>query len=146
MEPFWSYEQHFVWQEVKVFHYPLKIWNCLLIFEGALIASVTYTLVSRRIIFIVRVLPYEMFILVFENVGGCFSNRRYFFFIKRAKVLIVYLNLQSWHHGSCDQTEPEKHEGKKIPPNLAMPLGLRFDKFITGYETCFSKNSSPQNN
>ena len=53
--------------------------------------------------------------------------------------------IQGWHHGSCDQTEPEKHEGKKIPPNLAMPLGLRFDKFITGYETCFSKNSSLQN-
>ena len=70
------------------------MWNCLLIFEGALIASVTYTLVSRRIIFIVRVLPYEMFILVFENVGGCFSNRTFFFFIKRAKVLTVYLNLQ----------------------------------------------------
>ena len=66
------------------------MWNCLLIFEGALIASVTYTLVSRRIIFIVRVLPYEMFILVFENVGGCFSNRRYiFFFIKRTKVLTI---------------------------------------------------------
>ena len=44
MEPFWSYEQHFVWQEVKVFHYPLKMWNCLPIFEGALIANVTYTL------------------------------------------------------------------------------------------------------
>ena len=41
--------------------YPLKMWNCLPIFEGALIASVTYTLVSRRIIFIVRVLPFEMF-------------------------------------------------------------------------------------
>ena len=35
--------------------------------------------------------------------------------------------------------------GKKIPLNLAMALGLRFDKFITGYETCFSKNSSLQN-
>ena len=69
----------------------------------------------------------------------------YIFFIKRAKVLTVYLNLQGWHHGSCDQTEREKHERKKIPPNLAMALGLRFDKFITGYETCFSKNSSLQN-
>ena len=26
-----------------------------------------------------------------------------------------------------------------------MALGSRFDKFITGYETCFSKNSSLQN-
>ena len=61
MEPFWSCEQHFVRQEVKVFHYPLKMWNCLLIFEGALIPSVTYSFVSRRIMFIVGVLPYEMF-------------------------------------------------------------------------------------
>ena len=57
----------------------------------------------------------------------------------------VYLNLQGWHQGSCDQTEREKHEQEKIPPNLAMALGSRFDKFITGYETRFSKNSSLQN-
>ena len=35
-----------------------------------------------------------------------------------------YLNLQGWHHGSCDQTEREKNEGEKIPQNLEMALGL----------------------
>ena len=48
------------------------------------------------------------------------------------------------HQGSCDQTEREKHEREKIPPNLAMALGSRVDKFITGYETCFSKYSPLQ--
>ena len=43
----------------------------------------------------------------------------------------VYLNLQGWHQGSSDQTEREKHEQEKIPPNLAMALGSPFDKFIT---------------
>ena len=35
-----------------------------------------------------------------------------------------YLNLQGWHHGSCDQTEREKNEGEKIPQNLEMAFGL----------------------
>ena len=35
---------------------------------------------------------------------------------------------------ACDQKEREK-----ISQNLEIALGLSFDKFITGYETCFQK-------
>ena len=46
----------------------------------------------------------------------------------------VYLNtrLTSW---LMWPNRTRKTWTEKIPPNLAMPLGLRFDKFITGYET-----------
>ena len=60
-------------------------------------------------------------------------------------MLTTAFNLQGGHQGSCDQTEREKHEREKIPPNLAMGLGSRVDKFITGYETCSSTNLSLQN-
>ena len=37
--------------------------------------------------------------------------------------------------------EREKNGREKIPQNLEMALGLILTKFITGYETCFYKNS-----